>query len=114
MSATIEVRALARIAITCPRLQKLNIRYCRTATSSGVQNIVQNCEMLTEINKEGCTNVRCRPSLRKMYGFWWGFIPTEEQYEVFLRNGRVVVNRILVWFSILTINIQKGSIFNYL
>lgn len=91
--------ALAMIGKRCPGLLQFNLKGCLNVTASGVKEMLKNCRVLKEINLELCDNVDVdivawivfsRPSLRKLIPPS-GFVPTENQRNLFLRHGCLIV-----------------------
>lgn len=90
--------ALTIIAKRCHGLLQLDLEGCLNVTAKGVNEVVQNCRRLREINLKRCDNVKddivacmvfSRPSLRKIIPPR-GFIPTDKQTSFFLRHGCLV------------------------
>lgn len=90
--------ALAMIAKKCHGLLQLDLEGCLNVTAKGVNDVVQNCERLREINLKWCDNVKVdiiahmvfsRPSLRKIIPPC-GFVLTDKQRSFFLRHGCLV------------------------
>ncbi|KAJ4838955.1 hypothetical protein Tsubulata_014810 [Turnera subulata] len=94
----IEDEALRIIAKRCPALLQLDLEGCVSVTKEGLNEVVQNCWRLREINLKWCQNLKLdaisllvfsRPSLRKI-------VPpgvctvTDNQRNFFLRHGCLV------------------------
>ncbi|EEF35079.1 F-box/LRR-repeat protein 2 [Ricinus communis] len=94
----IDDEALAVIAKRCQMLLHLDLAGCLNVTEKGVNEVVQNCTKLREMNLKWCDNVKVdmiatmvfsRPSLRKITPPC-GFIPTDKQISFFLQHGCLV------------------------
>jgi F-box/leucine-rich repeat protein 2/20 len=86
------------IAKRCHGLLQLDLEGCLNVTIKGVNEVVQSCMRLREINLKLCDNVKVdiiprmvfsRPSLRKIIPPC-RFIPTDKQNKFFLRHGCLV------------------------